>query len=68
MDTLQGAGVENQKIMRLVGLQDNVSIQCEIVLESTRGARMLDIIVLCLQTTLFDNVKIQETFNWAAVP
>ena len=44
-------------------LPDNVSIHHEIGLKSTRGVRVLDI-VLSPQTKLFYNVKIQETFNW----
>ena len=54
-DTLQSTGVEDQKLLCLV--QDNFLTQH--VLEPTRAARVLDI-VLSSQKELVDNVVIQE--------
>ena len=59
-DTPQGTGVEDQQFLCLV--QDNVLTQH--VLEPTRAARVLDI-VLSSRKEFVDNVVIQELY-WAA--
>ena len=59
-DTQQSTGVEDQKLLCLVGLQDNFSTQH--VLEPTRAARVLDI-VLSSQKEFVDNVVIQESLG-----
>ena len=53
-DTLQSTGIEDQAFVCLV--QDNILSQH--VLEPTRAARILDI-VLCSQKEFVDNVIIQ---------
>ena len=56
-DTLQSTGVEDQMLLCLVVVQDNFLTQH--VLEPTRAARILDI-VLSSQKELVDNVVNQE--------
>ena len=56
-DSQQSTGEEDQKCVCLVGLQDNLLTQH--VLEPTRAARVLDI-VLSSQKEFVDNVVIQE--------
>ena len=56
-DTQQSTGVEDQKCVCLVGIQDNFLTQH--VLEPTRAAMVLDIL-LSSHTEFVDNVEIQE--------
>ena len=55
-DSLQSTGVEDQRFLCL--LQDNFLTQH--VLEPTRAARVLDIVLLSSQKEFVDNVVIQE--------